>query len=219
MFDYSTAHWLTFFGAVLALELVPGPDLLFIAAQTGRYGRGHGFAAMFGLWTGALVHLAATIVGLTALLARSAWAFSLIKWVGAAYLVWLGLQSLWSTRGAASRTGTIDTGRRVARRTPSRATTYRQGIWVDLLNPKVALFFLAFFPQFVVPGQGPVAAQLALHGLLLYAVAAIAEPAVILAGDRLSRALRGRRRLAAWAERGVGAVFIGLGARLAAAHP
>lgn len=213
MFDYSWAHWLTFFGAAFALEIAPGPDLLFIAAQTGRHGRGHGFAAMFGLWTGALVHVAATVLGLAAILARSAVAFSIIKWVGAAYLVWLGCQSL-----LAAQRGGDDVETPAASPAPSRWAAYRQGILVDLLNPKVALFFLAFIPQFVVDGAGPVAAQLALHGLLLFAVAAVIEPALIVLGDRLMRLLKGRRRLAAWAERGVGAIFIGLGARLAAAH-
>ncbi|WP_423821984.1 LysE family translocator [Salinisphaera sp. SPP-AMP-43] len=213
MFDYSWAHWVAFFGAAFALEIVPGPDLLFITAKTARHGRGHGFAAMFGLWTGALVHIAATVFGLAAILARSAVAFSVIKWIGAAYLVWLGIQSLRSAqRGAASSEAAPPLS------APSRWAAYRQGIWVDLLNPKVALFFLAFIPQFVEPGAGPVTAQLALHGLLLFVVAGVIEPALILIGDRLTRMLRGRRRLAAWAERGVGAIFIALGARLALAH-
>ncbi|MGB7757945.1 MAG: LysE family translocator [Salinisphaera sp.] len=212
MFDYSLAHWLTFFGAGLMLELAPGPDLLFIAAQTGRHGRGHGFAAMFGVWTGALVHIAATVLGLAAILARSALAFSVIKWIGAAYLLWLGIQSLWSAGRAAAGE------RRSTAAAPSRWAAYRQGILIDLLNPKVALFFLAFIPQFVVDGAGPPAAQLALHGLLLLAIAGLFEPALILLGDRLIGFFKGRRRLAAWTERGVGALFIGLGARLAAAH-
>lgn len=213
LFDYSLAHWLTFFGAAFALEIVPGPDLLFIAAQTGRHGRGHGFAAMLGLWTGALVHIAATVAGLAAILARSAIAFSIIKWLGAAYLVWLGVQSLIAAQRGADNTETLP-----ARIVPSRWAAYRQGIFVDLLNPKVALFFVAFIPQFVVPGAGPAAAQLALHGLLLFAVAGLVEPVLIVIGDRLIAALKGRRQLAARAERGVGAIFIGLGVRLAAAH-
>lgn len=212
MFDYSLAHWLTFFGAALVLELAPGPDLLFIAAQTGHHGRGHGFAAMFGVWTGALVHITATVLGLAALLARSAAAFAAIEWIGAAYLVWLGLQSLVSAGHAQGD------GQAPAAPAPSPWAAYRQGIFVDLLNPKVALFFLAFIPQFVVAGAGPVAAQLALHGVMLLAVAALFEPLLIVVGDRLLGMLRGRRRLAAWAERGVGAVFIALGARLAAAQ-
>ncbi|KEZ78597.1 LysE family translocator [Salinisphaera hydrothermalis] len=213
MFDYSWAHWLTFFGAAFALEIVPGPDLLFIATKTARHGRGHGFAAMFGVWTGALVHVAATVLGLAAILARSAMAFSVIKWMGAAYLVWLGIQALISAQRGndTSEAPSVPVA-------PSRWAAYRQGILVDLLNPKVALFFLAFIPQFVVPGAGPVTAQLALHGLLLFVVAGLIEPALILVGDRLMRLLRGRRRLAAWAERGVGAIFIGLGARLALAQ-
>ena len=199
MFDYSLTHWLTFFGAGLMLELVPGPDLLFIAAQTGRYGRGHGFAAMFGIWTGALVHIAATVCGLAAVLAQSAAAFSIVKWLGAGYLVWLGLQSLWQ----AGHNAAPD---KSALRAPSRLAAYRQGILIDLLNPKVALFFLAFIPQFVVPGAGPVAVQLALHGVLLARdrgrLRAGADPgrrarrrdlAASHTDGRLARARRGRR--------------------------
>lgn len=212
MFDYSLTHWLTFVGPAFALEIAPGPDLLFIAAQTGRHGRGHGFAAMFGLWTGALVHVAATVLGLGAILARSAIAFSIIKWVGGAYLFWLGIQAL--TSGQRD----VDEAEALAAQRPGRWAAYRQGILVDLLNPKVALFFMAFIPQFVVDGAGPVTAQLALHGLLLFVIAGMIEPALILVGHRLIALLKGRRQLAAWAERGVGAIFIGLGARLVAAH-
>ncbi|RJS91616.1 LysE family translocator [Salinisphaera sp. Q1T1-3] len=212
MFDYSLAHWLGFFAAGIALELAPGPDYLFIATQTARHGRGHGFAAMFGIWTGALVHIAATALGLAAILARSATAFALIKWVGAAYLVWLGIQALRHAGHAP------DQATPLAAAAPSRWMAYRQGILIDLLNPKVALFFLAFIPQFVVPGAGPVAAQLALHGVLLIGIAALFEPLLIVVGARLAGAFRRRRGLSAWAERGVGAVFIGLGAKLALAQ-
>lgn len=210
LFDYSMGHWAAFLTAAVVLELAPGPDYLFIASQTARYGRGHGFAAMFGIWTGALVHIAALVFGLAAVIARSAAAFSIIKWMGAAYLVWLGIQTLRSAGRAQVAQGSAATA--VG---PSRWVVYRQGILIDLLNPKVALFFLAFIPQFVVPGAGPVAVQLALHGILLIVIAAAFEPAFILVGDRLSAALRRRARWAAWAERGVGAIFIGLGARLA----
>lgn len=209
MFDYSLAHWLTFFAAGLALEFVPGPSMLYLLGQTGRHGRGQGLAALAGVLTGGLLHVALTVFGLAAIIVQSAALFSVIKWVGAIYLVWLGIQSLFAKQGNEDGHGGVTNQ-------PSRWRAYRQGVLIDLLNPKVALFFLAFIPQFVVPGAGPLAAQLALHGFLLLALAAICDTPIVLIGARLMSAFKGRKRLALWSERGLGAIFIGLGARLAA---
>jgi threonine/homoserine/homoserine lactone efflux protein len=92
---------------------------------------------------------------------------------------------------------------------------YLQGILIALLNPKVAMFFLAFLPQFVVQGAGPVPAQLFLHGCLVITVAAFIEPVIILSGDRLTRTLRSNRQLSVWLDRTLGALLIALGVRLA----
>lgn len=209
MFEYSLAHWLTFLSAAVLLEIVPGPDMAFILGHTVRHGRRGGFAAMLGVWTGAMLHIALTVVGLAAILASSPAAFALIKWMGAAYLVWLGLRSLLSPSSDSEQT----------QKTPSQPAwmaIFRQGVLVDVLNPKSALFFLAFIPQFVVAGAGPVPLQLLLHGLLLIGVAAVVEPAYIL----LTAVAAARFRLSAgasrWLDRGLGALFIGLGLRLAA---
>lgn len=215
MFDYSLAHWLTFVGAGLALEFTPGPSMLYVLGQTARHGRRHGLVGLAGVLSGGVVHIVLTVFGLAALIARSAWLFSIIKWVGAAYLIWLGMQSLW----ARSRDSGAEAEATGAMRTvPSVWRAYRQGLLIDLFNPKVALFFLAFIPQFVVPGAGPVAAQLALHGVLLLALAAVCDTPLVLIGARLSRWFTGRRQLALWSERGLGALFVALGARLALAH-
>jgi len=211
MFEYSLAHWATFLSAAFLLEIMPGPDMAFILGQTVRHGRGAGFVAMLGIWLGALIHIAMTVLGLAAVLASSPLAFVVIKWMGAGYLVWLGLRSLFARSAQTTDDDTptdVDT-------TPTRWAIFRQGVLVDLLNPKTALFFLAFIPQFVVPGAGPVAAQLLLHGLLLIAVAAVVEPAYILLTAAAARRLRVRARTARWLDRGLGAMFIGLGVRLA----
>ena len=89
MFDYSLIHWTTFFTAAVLLNLAPGPDIAFILGQTVRGGRNSGFAAMFGIWTGAFGHVLMAAAGLSAILATSAMAFSIVKWAGAAYLIWL----------------------------------------------------------------------------------------------------------------------------------
>lgn len=206
MLDYTLAHWATFLSAAVLLNLAPGPDMAFILGQTARHGRRGGMTAMFGVWSGAAGHVVMAALGLSAILATSALAFSVVKWLGAAYLVWLGLQAL---RGAGGEASAMPAnGRR-------SGAIYRQGVLISLLNPKVAIFFLAFLPQFVVAGAGPASLQLALHGALIIVVAALIEPPLVLLGARLVAALSDRRRLGAWLERGLGMLFIGLGVRLA----
>ena len=205
MFAYDLTHWTTFALAALALNLAPGPDLALIVAHTVKGGRRAGFAAMVGIWTGALGHVLLAAFGLSAVLAASATAFAVVKWAGAAYLVWMGIQAI---RGAGGLATT-----EVSRARPWRI--FRQGMLTDLLNPKVAIFFLAFLPQFVEAGAGPVWAQLALHGVLIIATAAIVEPPLVLLGDRMAAGLRGHARTARWFDRGLGGVLMGLGVKLA----
>ncbi len=207
MFDYTLAHWIAFLSAATLLNLSPGPDIAFILGHTIRSGRRSGFAALFGIWSGACLHVLMAAAGLSAILAASALAFSTVKWVGAAYLIWLGVQALRSKGEGAWI--------KEAGRTLSLSRIYRQGIMVSLLNPKVAIFFLAFLPQFVVEGAGPVWAQLLLHGSLIIVVAAFIEPPLILLGGRLSEALRRNRSFGLWLDRGLGALFVALGVRLA----
>ncbi len=208
MFDYSLAHWIAFFTAAILLNLSPGPDMAFILGQTARGGRSAGFSAMLGIWTGAFMHVLMAAVGLSAILVTSAVAFSVVKWLGAAYLIWLGINAFRSNGvGAAVEAGSV----------PAFASSriYRQGILVAVLNPKVAIFFLAFLPQFVVTGAGPVWAQLFLHGSLIIVVAAFIEPPLVLTSARLATALKNNRQLGMWLDRGLGALFVTLGIRLA----
>ncbi len=206
MFDYSLLHWTTFLTAAVLLNLAPGPDIAFILGQTVRGGRKSGFAAMLGIWTGAFGHVLLAAAGLSAILATSALAFTLVKWVGAAYLIWLGISAIRSGGGSFVSNG--------PRLNSSFFPIFRQGMVVALLNPKVAIFFLAFLPQFVVSGAGPVWAQLFLHGSLIIVVAALVEPPLILAGERLTSALRNNRKFGLWLDRSLGAIFIALGIRL-----
>lgn len=206
--SYDTLHWVTFLTAALLLNLSPGPDLAFILARTLGGGIRAGLGAMFGVWTGTLLHVALAALGVSALLVASAELFSLVKWAGAAYLVWLGLGAL---RGG----GVLAVG------APQRGTlagAFRQGVLVSALNPKVAVFFLAFLPQFVEPGAGPAWLQLTLHGLLVIAVAALVEPLAVFGAARLADGLKRRAWLGAWLDRGLGALLIGLGLRLGLAR-
>ncbi len=211
MFDYSVAHWASFFLAAVILNIAPGPDIAFILGQTVRGGKKSGFAAMFGIWTGAFGHVVMAAAGLSAILATSAVAFVVVKWLGAAYLVFLGLKALRSRGGKFVSHETGDS--------TNFPHIYKQGALVGLLNPKVAIFFLAFLPQFVVEGAGPVWAQLFLHGALVIAVAATIEPPLVLLGDRITGKLRNSPKIGQWMDRTLGAVFIALGIRLALAKP
>jgi threonine/homoserine/homoserine lactone efflux protein len=130
-----------------------------------------------------------------------------VKWVGVAYLVWLGIQSLRSTGGSFSDETALPQ--------VSRRRIFRQGALIDLLNPKVALFFLAFLPQFVVPGSGPIWAQLLFHGMVLMVVSVIIQPPIVLLGGLVTRKLRSSNTLAKWLDRTLGALLIGLAAKLA----
>lgn len=205
------AYWLIFFSAALALNLSPGPDLLFVLSRTLAGGRRVGLASACGVCSGALVRVAAAALGISAILATSALAFAVVKYVGAAYLLYLGIQTLRSA-GSASLLNFKDGPK------TSAWHAYRQGVLIDILNPKVAIFFMAFLPLFVRPDQGSVAVQLLLLGVLVVLVAIVVESAMVLLAARASATLRSNRRLCLWLDRLLGSVLIGLGLRLGLAE-
>ncbi len=211
MFNYTSLHWITFLSAAVLLNLSPGPDMAFILGQAASNGRRAGFAAMAGIWSGTFLHVILAAVGLSAILAASDAAFAIVKWVGAAYLVWLGLHALFSRGSPLTRN--VDPDK--LRKKPGAWAIYRQGALVSALNPKVAIFFLAFLPQFVVPGAGPVGAQMFLHGSLIIVVAALIEPLLVFTGSRLTESLKNNRRVGLWLDRGLGVLLITLGVHLA----
>ena len=206
MFDYSFLHWISFFTAAVLLNVSPGPDIAFILGQTVCGGKKSGFAAMFGIWTGAFGHVLMAAAGLSVILATSAVAFSVVKWAGAAYLIWLGIAALRAGEGSFVSEG--GRGRR------SYFSIYRQGAMVGLLNPKVAMFFLAFLPQFVVENAGPVWAQMFLHGSLIILVAGFIEPPLVIAGEKLTSKLRNNKSIGLWMNKSLAVIFIALGLRL-----
>ncbi len=208
MIDHWQA-WLLFFSAVLALNISPGPDMIYILSRTIAHGRRVGFACSLGVCTGALVHISAAALGLSAILAASATAFGVVKWVGAAYLVYMGARSLLSAGKsfALDRTG-------IAKVTPLAA--YRQGVMVDVLNPKAAIFFMAFLPQFVNHAKGHIALQIFILGLLVVAVAVLWEAILVIGASRLTAVLKRCPNVGKWLDRTFGGLMIGLGLRLAA---
>jgi threonine/homoserine/homoserine lactone efflux protein len=194
--------------ASLALLLVPGPAVLYIVTRSVSQGRRAGLVSVLGVHVGSVVHVAAAALGLSALLASSATAFAVVKYLGAAYLVWLGVQKL----RRSSDTGPVAEPPAVA---PHRL--FVQGIVVNVLNPKTAIFFLAFLPQFVHPSRGPVAVQIVVLGLCFILIGMASDGGyALLAGSlagRIRRTRGARRRL----DRASGVVYLGLGATAALA--
>lgn len=205
-------HLLLFVAAGLLLNLTPGPDVLYIVSNALRSGARAGVVAALGINAGCFVHIAAAAVGVSALLAASATAFLVLKWAGAAYLVWIGIRLLFS-RGAPQSWGSSE-GSPPAYEPPNLWAVFRGGFLTNALNPKVAIFFLAFVPQFIAPATG----HKALAFLALGALFNINSVAVN-AGWALAAAwMAGRaavQRGIHWLDRAAGAMFIAFGLRLA----
>lgn len=158
------ATFAVFAAASLALTLVPGPAVFYIIARGVEGGRPAGLVSVLGITTGGLLHTAFAAVGLSAILASSATAFSVVKWTGVAYLVYLGLRRILACDKDTNDSAFVSAG------PDSLPRIFWQGVLVDLLNPKVALFFLAFLPQFVDPSRGPAWTQILALGLTLAVV-------------------------------------------------
>lgn len=203
--------WSLFLVSCLMLNLAPGPDMVYILSRSIGYGRKVGFASATGVCTGALVHALAAALGLSAILATSATAFLVVKYVGAAYLVWLGAKALVSSSGSL---GHIGEGTSQAK-APSVKGAFLQGALIDILNPKVALFFLAFLPQFISPSSNHVFSQTLVLGVIVVAIALVIEYLFVLAAAPLGAYLRNNKGLMTWLDRTFGAMLIALGAKLA----
>jgi threonine/homoserine/homoserine lactone efflux protein len=188
--------------AALVLLLTPGPAVLYIVTRSIDQGRRAGLVSMLGVHVGTLVHVGAAAIGLSALLVASATAFTVVKWLGAAYLVYLGVRRILDRSVAAS----VESGRpRQLRR------AFLDGVVVNALNPKTALFFLAFLPQFVDLARGRPEAQILGLGLLFVLLGIVTDGAYALSAGTAARWLRGRPRVLA-SERWIsGSVYIGLG--------
>ncbi len=206
----SFSYWTLFFTAALMINISPGPDLLYILSKTIAGGRKVGVASSLGVCTGAMVHVCAAALGLSAILATSAIAFSVVKYIGAAYLIYLGIRAF-MTPGMTFDTNTAEAKKQ--KTTPWQA--FKQGTLVDILNPKVAIFFMAFLPQFVRPELGHTTAQIIILGMLVIAVAVVVEFVFVMAAARTTRFFRKNRRASVWLDRLLGSVLIGLGLRLA----
>jgi len=203
--------------AAVLLNVSPGPDMAYIIGQTAVHGRKIGFFSSFGVVSGAFVHVFAAALGLSAILATSALAFSIVKWVGVAYLVWLGIGALRSSFAKSASTSDIDdiASARVTAHNVTAFQAWRQGAMIDVLNPKVAIFFMAFLPQFVHPEQGHGALQFLILGTTVNLIGLMVEGAIVLLVGAAALRIKGNGALGAWLQRSLGAMFIALGVRLA----
>jgi len=193
-----------FAAATVVLLVVPGPAVLYIVTRSVAHGRAAGLVSVLGIHTGSLVHVAFAAVGVSALLSASATAFTAVRYAGAAYLVFLGLRKL------LGRAAGNDALAEPAAATPRRL--FAQGAVVNVLNPKTAIFFLAFLPQFVNPARGPVALQIAVLGACFIALGILSDGSYALLASALAGRLRRTPRAGRAIDRSSGVMLVGLGA-------
>jgi threonine/homoserine/homoserine lactone efflux protein len=204
MIDHATL--LTYLAVLTGFVFIPGPAVLMTMARAASGGTKAGLATGLGIAVGDLGHTALAVFGLSAILAASATLFALIKYAGAAYLVFLGIKAMLARAEGAWPAGAPPIAAR---------TAFRQAVLAELLNPKTALFFLAFLPQFVEPRHGAVAAQLAVLGILLVIMGAVSTTVFAIGAGRLGRFLRRNATVVRWQGKVVGAIYCALGVRLA----
>jgi threonine/homoserine/homoserine lactone efflux protein len=198
--------------AALALIVIPGPAVLYIVSQSVGHGRKSGLAAVAGVEIGAFVHVAGASLGVSAIIASSATAFSALKLAGGAYLVVLGVKRLRERDPG-------DGGEGVPTKLRPLRATFRQGMIVSALNPKTALFFLAFLPQFVDPERGHAALQAGVLGVLFVAIATVSDSTWALGSGSFATLLRRSARARRIERYASGGILIGLGALATLAHP
>jgi threonine/homoserine/homoserine lactone efflux protein len=199
------AAFFTFLFAALMLNIAPGPDMLYVIGRSVGQGRKAGIVSSLGVFVGCWVHILAAAFGIAALLRSSPTAFNVVRYAGAAYLVYLGIKMIVQKSNLASQ----------QLKPESLASIFRQGAITNVLNPKVAIFFLAFLPQFINAQRGSVILQILFLGLIFNVGGTLVNLAVAYAGGTLGELLRRNQSFARMQQWFTGLVFIGLGLRLA----
>lgn len=195
----------TFLFAALMLNIAPGPDMLYVIGRSVGQGRKAGIVSSLGVFVGCWVHILAAALGIAALLRSSPLAFNVVRYAGAAYLVYLGIKMIAQKSNLASQ----------QLKPEKLAGIFRQGVITNVLNPKVAIFFLAFLPQFIDAHRGSVILQILFLGLVFNVGGTLVNLAVAYAGGTLGELLRRNQQVARLQQWFTGLVFIGLGLRLA----
>ena len=204
MIDLTTL--ITYAAVVLGFVFIPGPATLLTVARATSSGTKAGIATGMGIADGDLIHTFMAIVGISAIIAASAMLFSIIKYIGAAYLVYLGIRAILERTPIDLAAGALPV---------SAGKAFRQAIVAEVLNPKTALFFLAFLPQFVVPKNGSVALQLTVLGVLFVLLGLVSTVVFAVCAGRLGTFLRRNPTVLKWQGKVVGGIYCALGARLA----
>lgn len=199
-------HYGAFLFACLALSLTPGLDTFYILRRSGREGHAVGLASALGINAGCIAHTLAAALGISAILMASALAFSVLKYLGAAYLVWIGARMLLSRVATRQPTETRGRGLKAA---------FRQGMLTNVLNPKIALFYLAFLPQFVSTLAPHPQLSLMVLGLTYIGTNIAWTTVLALMGARIYRLLTTQPRLGQWMDRLCGTVLLGFGVKVA----
>jgi len=200
------SYWL-FVGASVVLAIIPGPDMAYMLARCVAQGRRAGIVAALGFNLGGYFHLTAALLGLSAILATSSAAFTVVKWLGAIYLIYLGVAALRSQQGPL-----VISSRLISR---GDRTILWQAFLSDALNPKVAMFFLALLPQFIDPQASHATLQILVLGVTVNMIALASNIIVVLCSARLTRKLRQNAAIKDGLQKAMGALFIALGLRLA----
>jgi len=204
MFEFTAL--VTYIAVVLGLFLIPGPSVLLVLTRTIQGGRKVGVATGLGVACGDLIHTLCAALGLSAILMTSAAAFNAVKWAGAAYLIYLGVRAFMAKTGTHARL-------ELPAVTPRQA--FFQAIGAEVLNPKTAIFFLAFLPQFVHPESGSSLVQFAVLGLIFSVLSAIYTSLLAISIRPLSRGIKGLSTLRRWEGKIIGTLFMGLGLKVA----
>ena len=201
-----------YIAAAFLLAVTPGPGIFYVAARTLAGGRSEGLASSFGTGLGGLVHVLAGSIGVSAIVLASAELFTVLKLLGAAYLVWIGFRTLQAARRDAAADLNGGTAAAVGTR-----RAFREGVLAEALNPKTAAFFLAFIPQFVDPATGSVALQFVVLGTVSVALNTLVDVVVALAASRIREGATARPRLIRRLRQASGGAMMALGVGLALA--
>lgn len=206
MVDFNS--YLLFIGASIILCVVPGPDMIYLLSRTIAQGKKAGFAAALGINLGGYFHLTAAILGISAIIATSAIAFNILKYCGAAYLIYIGFKAVLSNSPSA-----IDSSDNEARL--SIKAIFWQGFISDVLNPKVAIFFISLLPQFIQSDSNNTFTQLIILGITVNIIALLINLALVWFSHSVSRNLRQSNRVSKFLNNVMGTIFISLGLKLA----
>jgi RhtB (resistance to homoserine/threonine) family protein len=205
-----------FLVAVFLLNVTPGPDTAYIVGRSVAQGRGAGIVSALGISAGCVVHTLACAFGLTAILAASATAFTVVKIAGAIYLIYLGVRLIFTKHDAASDVATAKARAKGAPK--SLRQLFTQGFVTNVLNPKVVLFFVSFFPQFVAADSQHKTLAFLTLGLVFIAMSTVWNSFVAWIAGSVTERFSGKPGVKKWLDRGVGGAFVGLGIKLATSH-